>query len=131
MDYNDFELVAFWVLSLAPGVLLTTAGIIAHNRMSTAWMPRYLILGILGCFIYAVLAAPVVMRLFPPPYVPGLSEGRGLDLRGVGLVVGSWIGAFAGVVFALLTVAGSSIVRRLQAAGSLASRRHITIHDGA
>ena len=131
MDYNDFELVAFWVLSLAPGVLLTITGIFVHRRLSTAWVPRYLIFGILGCFIYAAFAAPVVMRLFPPPYVPGLSEGRGLDLRGVGLVVGSWIGAFAGVVFALLTVAGSSIVRRLQAAGTLASRRDITIRDGA
>ncbi|MBE4718986.1 hypothetical protein [Pseudarthrobacter sp. AB1] len=114
MDYNDFELVAFWVLSLAPGVLLMTAGIIAHNRLSTAWVPRYLILGILGCFIYAVLAGGLVAKLFPPPYVPGLSEGRGLDLRGVGLFVGSWIGGLAGVVFALMTVAGSSIVRRLR-----------------
>ncbi|MET3172825.1 UNVERIFIED_ORG: hypothetical protein ABIB52_000653 [Arthrobacter sp. UYCu721] len=115
MDYNYFELVAFWVLSLAPGVFLAIAGIIAHNRLSTAWVPRYLILGILGCFIYAMFAGGLVAKLFPPPYVPGLSEGRGLDLRGVGLFIGAWIGALAGVVLALMTVAGSSIVRRRQA----------------
>lgn len=112
MDYNDFELVAFWVLSLAPGVLLATAGITAHKRLSTARVPRYLILGILGCFIYAMFAGVLMGKLFPPPYVPGLSEGRGLDLRGIGFIVGSWIGAVVGVVFAVVTVAGSSIVRR-------------------
>lgn len=122
VDYDDFELVAFWVLSSAPGILLILVGIVAHNRMTKAWMPRYLILGILGCFIYAAFAGGLVARLFPPPYVPGLSEGRGLDLRGVGLIVGSWIGGLAGVVFALITVAGSSIVRRLRDAGRLASR---------
>jgi hypothetical protein len=116
VDYNDFELVAFWVLSLAPGVFLATAGIIAHNRLSTAWVPRYLILGILGCFIYAAFAGVLIAKLFPPPYVPGLSEGRGLDLRGIGFMFGSWIGAVAGVVFALMTVAGSAILRRLRSA---------------
>lgn len=130
MDYNDFELVSFWVLSCAPGVLLTTAGIIAHNRLSTAWVPRYLIFGILGCFIYAMFAGGLVRELFPPPYVPGLSEGQGLDLRGLGFIIGSWIGGLAGVVFALLAVAGSTIVR-LRAAGSLVSRRDITSPDGA
>ncbi|MDN4642950.1 hypothetical protein [Arthrobacter sp. PsM3] len=131
MDYNNFELVAFWVLSLAPGVLLTTAGILAHKRLSTAWVPRYLILGILGCFIYAAFAGLVIRGLFPPPYVPGLSEGQGLDLRGIGLIAGSWIGALAGVAFALMTVAGSSIARRLKAAGSLSPRRDIRSHRGA
>ncbi|QHK19730.1 hypothetical protein GU243_08310 [Pseudarthrobacter psychrotolerans] len=122
MDYNDFELAAFWALAAAPSVLLILTGTIAHNRLSKGWIPRYLILGILGCFIYAAFAAPVVMRLFPPPYVPGLSEGRGLDLRGVGSVVGSWIGALAGVVFALITVAGSAIIHQYKVAKSLASR---------
>ena len=131
MDYNDFELVAFWVLSCAPDVLLTTAGINAHNRLSTMWVPRYSLFGILGCFIYAMFAGGLVRELFPPPYVPGLSEGQGLDLRGLGFIIGSWIGGLAGVVFALLAVAGSSIVRRLRAAGSLVSRRDITSPDGA
>ncbi|MEV7132129.1 hypothetical protein AB0N24_04490 [Arthrobacter sp. NPDC093128] len=114
MDYNDFELVAFWLLSSAPGVLLMTIGIIAHNKLSKPWMPRYLILGILGCFIYATFAGELVAQLFPPPYIPGRSEGRGLDLRGMGIFIGSWIGALAGVVCALITGAGSSIVLRLR-----------------
>jgi hypothetical protein len=121
VDYNDFELVAFWVLSSAPGVLLVTIGIIAHNKLCKPWMPRYLILGILGCFIYAMFAGGLVAQLFPPPYVPGLSEGRGLDLRGVGIFIGSWIGALAGVVCALITVAGSSLMRRLRDPGRLVS----------
>jgi hypothetical protein len=115
VDYNDFELTALWVLSLAPGVLLMIAGIIAHKRMSTGWVYRYLLFAILGCFIYAMFAGGLIGTLFPPPYVSGLSEGRGLDLRGIGFIVGSWIGALAGVAFALLTVAGSWIVRRRRA----------------
>lgn len=121
MDYNDFELAAFWVLSSAPGVLLILTGIIAHKRWSPGWIPGYLIVGILACFMYAMFAGPVARQLFPPPYVPGLSEGRGLDLRGVGFFVGSWIGALAGVVCALLTVAGSALIQRFRVARSLAS----------
>ncbi|MDQ0618088.1 hypothetical protein QFZ33_002112 [Arthrobacter globiformis] len=109
------------MLSNAPGVLLVTIGIIAHNKLCKPWMPRYLILGILGCFIYAMFAGRLVAQLFPPPYVPGLSEGRGLDLRGVGIFIGSWIGALAGVVCALITVAGSSLMRRLRDPGRLVS----------
>lgn len=115
MGYNEFEYVAFWVLVLAPGVVMVTTGIRAHKVPSTTWVPRYLILGILGCFIYAAFAGSLIAKMVPPPYVPGLSDGKGLDLRGVGLVVGSWIGGLTGVVFALMTVAGSSIARRLQA----------------
>jgi uncharacterized membrane protein YccC len=121
VDYNDLELVAFWILSSAPGILLILVGIVAHNRLSKAWMPRYLVLGVLGCFIYAMFAGVVVAQLLPPPYVPGLSEGQGLDLRGVLLIVGSWVGGITGIVCALITVAGSSIVTRLRAARSVDS----------
>jgi hypothetical protein len=114
VDYNDFELVAFWVLACAPSVLLVIGGTAAHRRSSKAWVPRYLIFGILGCLIYAALAGGLVAQLVPPPYVPGLSEGQGLDLRGVGLIVGSWIGGLAGVVSALITIAGSSILCRFR-----------------
>lgn len=65
-------------------------------------------------FIYAMLAGRLAAQMFPPPYVPGVSEGRGLDLRGVGFFIGSWIGALTGVVCALITVGFSSIVRRLR-----------------
>lgn len=121
MDYNDFELIAFWVLSLAPGVLLMTTGIIAHKRKSIAWVHLCLLDSILGCFIYGMFAGGLIGTLFPPPYVPGLSDGNGLDLRGIGFIAGAWLGALAGVAFALMTVAGSWIVRRLRSGG----------HDGA
>lgn len=115
MDYNDFELVAFWVLSTVPSVLLVIKGTVAHRGLSTAWVPRFLIFCIPGCLIYAAFAGGLVARLVPPPYVPGLSDGRGLDLRGVGLIVGSWIGGLAGAVTALITVAASSILCRFRA----------------
>jgi hypothetical protein len=121
VDYNDFELVAFWVLSSAPGILLILVGIVAHSRLPKAWVPRYMIFGILGCFIYAMFAGGLVAQMFPPPYVPGLSEGRGLDLLGVVFFIGSWIGALVGVACALITVAGSAIIRRLQTAEAPAS----------
>lgn len=114
MDYNDVEFVAFWVMSLAPSVLLTVAGIVAHKR-SCMWIPGYLILGILGCFIYAAFLGALIVQLFPPPDVPGLSGGRGLDLRGAGFVIGSWLGGIAGVICALITAAGSSVLLRIQA----------------
>jgi hypothetical protein len=114
VDYNDVEFVAFWVLSLAPAVLLATAGIVAHKR-SCMWIPGYLILGILGCFIYAAFLGALIVQLFPPPYVQGLAGGRGLDLRGAGFVIGSLIGGIAGVVCALITAASSSVVKRLRA----------------
>jgi hypothetical protein len=104
MDYNDFELFCFWMLSGAPALILITIGIAAHNKLSTAWQPRYLVLGISSCFVYAVFAGRLIAPLFPPPYVPGLSEGRGLDLRGVGFFIGPWIGALAGTIAALVTV---------------------------
>lgn len=105
MVYDDFELAAFWVLSGAPAILLMIAGIRAHGRQSKAWPHLYLIFGIGGCIVYAAFAGVLVAKLFPPPYVAGLSEGRGLDLRGMGILFGSWLGAIAGVVTALLTVA--------------------------
>jgi hypothetical protein len=114
MNYNDFEFVAFCILSSAPGLVLITVGIIAHHRSAKAWIPGYLIVGILSCFLYAMFAGRLAAQLFPPPYVPGLSEGRGLDLRGVGFFVGAWIGAIAGVAGALITAAGSSLTLRIR-----------------
>jgi hypothetical protein len=83
VDYNDVEFVAFWVLSCAPGVLLTVAGIVAHKR-SYMWIPRYLIVGILGCFIYAAFLGALIVQLFPPPDVPPRSWWRGQEHPGLG-----------------------------------------------
>lgn len=89
VDYNEFEYVAFSVLILLPGVVLVTTGISAHKRRSTSWMPRYLIVSILGCFLYAAFASGLLAKMVPPPYVPGLSEGRGAGPPGSGS--GRWI----------------------------------------
>ncbi|ACL41255.1 hypothetical protein Achl_3295 [Pseudarthrobacter chlorophenolicus A6] len=114
MDYNDFEFVAFWVLSSVPGLVLVAAGTIAHQKSAKGWISRYLIIGIPACFLYAACAGILALQLFPPPYVAGLSEGRGLDLRGMGFLLGAWIGAIGGVVGALLIVAVSSMTLRFK-----------------
>ncbi|BCW20531.1 hypothetical protein NtRootA9_32390 [Arthrobacter sp. NtRootA9] len=114
MDYNDFEFAAFCVLSIVPVLVLVTAGIIAHHKPARGWMPGYLIIGILACILYAAFAGTLALQLVPPPYVAGLSEGRGLDLRGMGFLLGAWIGAIAGVAGALLTAAGSSMTWRFK-----------------
>jgi len=51
MDYDALELMAFWLLAGAPGLVLVITGIVTHRRHSGTWIPRYLILGILGCLI--------------------------------------------------------------------------------
>lgn len=114
MNYNDFEFAAFCVLSIVPGLVLVTAGIVAHHKPARGWISGYLIIGILACFLYAAFAGTLALQLFPPPYVAGLSAGRGLDLRGTGFLLGAWIGAIAGVAGALLTAAGSSMTWRFK-----------------
>ena len=110
MDYNNVAFVAFWALPLAPGFLLTPAGIVAHKRSYTAWIPGNLIVGILSCFIYAAFLGALIVQLFPPP-----------DVHGVGFILGHWIGGIAGVDCALITAAGSSAVLRLRRTRSAAS----------
>jgi hypothetical protein len=67
-----------------------------------------------GSMVYAMFAGAVVLQLFPPPFVSGLSTGRGLDLRGTALIVGAWIGGGAGVITTLIFFVVSKTLRRLQ-----------------
>lgn len=110
MDYNDFELVAFWVLTLAAALPLAAIGILVHVRGGARAPGLYLVLGSTASIVYGYFAGMVAGALFPPPYVPGLSEGKGLDLRGVALVFGSWIGGILGVLATLATFAVSRLV---------------------
>src|SRR5690606_28276793 len=92
MDYNDFELAAFWVLCFAAVVPLVILGVLVHLRCGARARGWYLFLGCFGSIVYGLFAGGLVNTMFPPPYVQGLSEGRGLDLRGVALILGSWAG---------------------------------------
>ncbi|WP_411734023.1 hypothetical protein [Paeniglutamicibacter sp.] len=111
MDYNDFELVAFWVLALAAALPLAAIGILVHVRGGARAPGLYLVLGTTASIVYGYFAGLLVGTLFPPPYVPGLSEGRGLDLRGLALIFGSWIGGALGVLTTLVTFAVSKTVQ--------------------
>ena len=111
MDYNDFELVAFWVLCLAAALPLVAIGIHVHVCRGARAGHWYLVLGCLGSIVYGLFAGLAIGSVFPPPYVPGLSEGRGLDLRGISLVFGSWFGGVLGFLATLATFATSKSVR--------------------
>lgn len=111
MDYNDFELAAFWVLAGTAAGLLLPAGIHTHARGSARALGWYLFLGTGFSILYGLFAGILVGMLFPPPYVPGLSEGRGLDLRGLVLILGSWIGGALGALTTLVSFAVSKTVK--------------------
>lgn len=118
MDYNDFELVAFWVLCFLGALVPLVTGVLLHRHRGASAMGWYLFLGILGSIAYGYCAGLLLNQAVPPPYVPGLSEGRGLDLRGMGLIIGSWIGGVFGVLATVLTFAVSTIVRWNRRRGS-------------
>ncbi len=114
MVYNDLERVLFCVLAAAPAVLLVIAGAFTHIKLSRRWMPRYLIAGILACIAFFAFGGTAVLAIFPPPYDPYFAGGRGLDLRGIGLVVGAWIGAIGGGMATLGTFGFSALLVRRQ-----------------
>ncbi|KAA0977609.1 hypothetical protein FQ154_07840 [Paeniglutamicibacter gangotriensis] len=112
MDYNDFEIAAFWVLSFAAAVPMVILGVLVHLRCGARARGRYLFLGCLASIIYGLFAGVLVNAMFPPPYVQGLSEGRGLDLRGTALILGSWVGGILGFIAVVTTSLVSSWMRR-------------------
>lgn len=112
MGYHDFELAAFWVLCFAAAVPLVILGVQVHLRRGTKARGWYLFLGYLASIIYGLFAGGLLNAIFPPPYIQGLSEGRGLDLRGIALILGSWVGGVLGVVSVVATSLVSTWVRR-------------------
>ena len=111
MDYNDYELIASGVLMFAAALVLTAVGIIVHMRGGSRALGLYLVLGVAASIVYGIFAGIVFGAIFEPPYVPGLSEGRGLDLRGVALIIGSWVGGVLGVLATILTWTISTFIR--------------------
>lgn len=118
MDYNNLERVLFCVLATAPSVLLVVAGALTHAKLSRQWMPRYLITGILACIAFFAFGGTAAMAIFPPPYDAYFASGKGLDLRGIGLMFGAWIGAVAGGVATLGTFGVSAYLVRRQSRGT-------------
>ena len=116
MDYNDFETAAFWALGLGAALVSVATGVQLQVRRGADTvdraMYRYLLWGVVGSVTYGLFAGMLLGALVPPPYVPGLSEGRGLDLRGLALVLGSWLGGLLGVLATVLTALVCWIVRR-------------------
>jgi hypothetical protein len=132
MDYNDFELLAFWVLAFAAAPALTAIGILVHVRGGAKAPGLYLVLGITASIVYGIFAGVAVGIMFRPPYVPGLSGGRGLDLRGITLVMGSWIGGALGVLATVLASAISRLMhwnRKRKTTGTLGVQAPKSIPD--
>lgn len=103
MDYNDLDLLGFWALAIIPAAVLIVTGALTHARPSNAYaMSRYLICGIGVSILYAMFAGILSARVFPPPFDPYWSSGRGLDLRGIGFVLGGFAGGAAGATTAFL-----------------------------
>lgn len=111
MDYNDYELIGSGVLTFAAALVVTTVGIIVHMRDGSRALGLYLILGVAASIVYGIFAGIVFGAIFEPPYVPGLSEGRGLDLRGVAFIIASWVGGALGVLATVLTWTISTFIR--------------------
>ncbi|MDO2933119.1 hypothetical protein Q2T94_02210 [Paeniglutamicibacter sulfureus] len=113
MDYNDYDydLIGFWVLTSAAALVSITVGSLVHMRGGSRAPGLYLVLGVAASIVYGIFAGIVVGAIFEPPYVPGLSEGRGLDLRGIGLIIGSWVGGALGVLATVLMWTISTFIR--------------------
>ena len=103
MTYDDLELLGFWALSIFPAAALVVIGVLMHRRSSGPRpMSGYLFGGIGASILYAMFAGVLAGRIFPPPYDPYLSSGRGLDLRGIGFVLGGFAGGALGATTAFL-----------------------------
>ncbi len=98
MAYERVSAVLFFVLIIAPVLVSVGAGLGVHRRGRREALKIYLGAGAFLALVYAFLAPPVVNWLVPPPYDPTFAGGRGLDLRGVGLVIAGWLGGAAGLV---------------------------------
>lgn len=110
MDYGQLSEIAFILLIIVPIIASAAIGLDTHLRRGRHALALYLSYGIAACMLYAAAAGLLANWLIPPPYDPAFAGGRGLDLRGVGLIIGGWIGA-AG---ALATTIISYLVYRLR-----------------
>lgn len=63
MDYNDFELAAFWVLCFAAAVPLVILGVLVHLRCGARARRWYVFLGCLASIIYGLFVAVVSTSL--------------------------------------------------------------------
>ena len=103
VDWNTFEAAAFWVLAVGPIVILAVTARLVYAKGSGACLAWYFHLGGLLSLAYVFFSGFLVLEIFPPPYVPGLSEGQGLDLRGLALVFGGMVGGVAGFITTLIS----------------------------
>lgn len=110
MDYDDFEMLAAVGLCLIGPAAVITTGVLLHRRRPRGAGNLYLFCGILGSIVYGYAAWVLLLTIFPPPYVPGLSEGRGLDLRGMILILGSWLGGLLAGLSTVLSFAISQAI---------------------
>lgn len=110
MDYERLSQIAFILLIAVPIIATAAIGLDTHLRRGRRALALYLCFGIAASLAYAAAAGLIANWLIPPPYDPYFASGRGLDLRGFGLVIGGWLGA-AGALAATLI---SYVIYRLR-----------------
>ena len=77
---------------------LGVTGVLIHTRSPDPLrLSRFLIGGMAGSIVYAMFAGTLAAQMFAPPFDPYLSSG--LDLRGVGFVLGGFAGGATGAGF--------------------------------
>lgn len=113
MDYDTVELLVASVLVLVPIVTISAMGTwcLAKGERRLPW---FFFLAPLGSVLFAWLAGGLALKLFPPPYDEHFAGGRGLDLRGMIIVLGAMLGGFAGIVTSVVLCTVNLVRQYLQ-----------------
>lgn len=106
MEYETIELTVGAVLVLLPITAVSAAGLWCLDRERQR-MPWFIFLAPVGSIALAWLACTLAMAAFPPPYDADFASGRGLDLRGMIIIFGGMLGAFAGIITSVALCAGN------------------------
>ncbi|RAN76459.1 hypothetical protein B5P43_22910 [Bacillus sp. SRB_336] len=101
LDYDTTELVVGAALVLLPIAGLVAAGLWCMKKPK-ARMPWFFFLGPAASLAYGWLAGQLALAVFGPPFDPAFAGGRGLDLRGMIIVLGAMAGGAAGMVISVV-----------------------------
>ncbi|PYI68421.1 hypothetical protein CVV68_06315 [Arthrobacter livingstonensis] len=101
MDYDTTEMAVGAALVLLPIAGLVAAGLWCMKKPQ-ARMPWFFFLGPAAALAYGWFAGQLALTAFPPPFDPAFAGGRGLDLRGMIIVLCAMAGGAAGMVISVV-----------------------------
>ncbi len=113
MDYDTLEMIVGSTLVLPPIAAVAAYGwwCLKKPRARMAW---FFFLAPCASVLYAWAAASLALKVFPPPYNAYFAGGRGLDLRGMIIVLGAMLGGGAGVLASLVLCTGNLVRQFIQ-----------------